>query len=298
MSLPYVWLSYFVEKTCFWFCRPLPGPFASCALCCPPPVAASPDCAAAFTCPSRPCNRTGWWSRRCGSPRARSTSGLGARRSTAASRRPWSSACRSTSPQPLGTCWTWGTGAVAQPACEQCRRAALKDTPVLCCVEDRAQGPLWVPSPAVPLQLLSVTLQPASVPLDRCAPTVTAVGFPSKYRRGGNFGRCEIRDGEMWHSKIVAHFAVVFKDRSQVLAFPRSVHIFSPLQGSEGLNCRASCSVDDHDHGQVMGGPGNNSNHPEYTWKQQQPSRVHQEITATIQSTPGNNSNHPEYTRK
>ena len=29
---------------------------------------------------------------------------------------------------------------------------------------------------------------------------------------GGNFGKCEIRNGEMWHSKIVPHFAVVFKD--------------------------------------------------------------------------------------
>ena len=54
---------------------------------------------------------------------------------------------------------------------------------------------------------------------------------------GGGFGRCEMRNGEMWHGKIVAHFAVVFQDRSHVLALTRSVHIFSPLQGSEGLNC-------------------------------------------------------------
>ena len=44
----------------------------------------------------------------------------------------------------------------------------------------------------------------------------------------------------MWHSKIVPHFAVVFKDRSHVLAFTKSMHIFSVLQGSEGLNCPTS----------------------------------------------------------
>ena len=43
--------------------------------------------------------------------------------------------------------------------------------------------------------------------------------------------------GEMWHSKIVPRFAVVFKDRTHVVAFTRSLHSFSPLQGSEGLNC-------------------------------------------------------------
>ena len=46
----------------------------------------------------------------------------------------------------------------------------------------------------------------------------------------------------MWHSKkkIVPHFAVVFKDRSHVLPFTTSMNIFSPLQGSEGLNCPTS----------------------------------------------------------
>ena len=59
----------------------------------------------------------------------------------------------------------------------------------------------------------------------------------SQYRAGGGFGSCEIPNGEMLHSKIVPHFAVVFKDQSHVLAFTRSMPLFSPLQGSEGLNC-------------------------------------------------------------
>ena len=62
-------------------------------------------------------------------------------------------------------------------------------------------------------------------------------GLDGMQRGGVGFGRCEIRNGEMWHIKIVPHFAVVFKDRSQVLAITRSMHIFSPLHGSEGLNC-------------------------------------------------------------
>ena len=44
--------------------------------------------------------------------------------------------------------------------------------------------------------------------------------------------------------------------------------------------------------------PGNISNHPEAIRKQQQPSRGHQEITAAIQRPPGNISNHPEPIRK
>ena len=63
---------------------------------------------------------------------------------------------------------------------------------------------------------------------------------PLQYRGRGSFGRCEVRNGEMWHSKIVPHFAVVFKDRSHVLAFTKSMHIFSALHGSEGLNCPPS----------------------------------------------------------
>ena len=79
---------------------------------------------------------------------------------------------------------------------------------------------------------------------------------------GGKIWQVRNSVRRMWHSKLVPHFAVVFKDWSHVLAFTKSMRIFSPLQGSEGLHCWTSCSVGDHDHGQVMGGPGNNSNHP------------------------------------
>ena len=43
----------------------------------------------------------------------------------------------------------------------------------------------------------------------------------------------------------------------------------------------------------AMSSPGNSSDHPEPSKKQQQPSRVHREMILTIQDPPGNDSNHP-----
>ena len=71
---------------------------------------------------------------------------------------------------------------------------------------------------------------PCHDPPSAPAPPPSSSPLPHPYRRGGGWQ-------EMWHTKIVPHFAVVFKDRSHVLALTRSVHMFSPLQGSEGLNC-------------------------------------------------------------
>ena len=77
---------------------------------------------------------------------------------------------------------------------------------------------------------------PTPAPLQRCWSTKhDHLRLPGG--GGGGFGRCEIQNSEMWHNKIVPHFAVVFKDRSHVLAFTKSMHMFSPLQGPDGLNC-------------------------------------------------------------
>ena len=37
---------------------------------------------------------------------------------------------------------------------------------------------------------------------------------------GGGVGRCEIRNGEMWHSKIVPHFAWYLRTEAKLLPLP------------------------------------------------------------------------------